>query len=347
MLWYKIALDRKVPTTWLTYSSETRLEIGRLVEVSVRKSSCVGVVLEEVPRPAIKTKQVAKTLPIILPAKYIRFLHLFCYNTLNDYNNVLAIITSWLQKLTKKQMQELVHSESDNRTLSAPRQLEVPKITNTKDIDYYVEKEQWLRIKIIIRSSIDLQRSDRGSQSNTIVLFVPEKNYQEYYQKLIEKEFGTDISIMLFSGDANSQTRSVFAQLCNRLHKNDASPTLIITTRAGVFLPLKEIQTVIVTDESSHLYIQEQNGVYFDTRDAAYLLAQVFHAKLIFTSTLPSIRRFYFDSETVLNGLSSNYLESRQKFPKIKIYTRERKDTFFGIFSSSILEDIGVKLLDD
>lgn len=339
MLYYRIAVDRKVPTTWLTYSSEDSLKVGQMVAISVRKSEGVGVVLEEVPYPGVETKSVGALIPVRLTQTYLRFLDLFCYNTLNDYNNVLSIIASWVAKFSKKQIQEL----TKNFQLEQVSIENTAKDQNTKNIEYYIEKEQWLRIKIIIRSLISDKGRSYYDKAPVILLLVSEKSLQNYYSELLQEEFGNNLNTLLFSGDSSAASRSTLFSLLNII----TQPTLIIATRAGVFLPFPSLDMIIVSDESSHLYIQEQNSVYFDTRDASYLLSQAFGAKLVFTSALPSIRRFYFDSEATSDHIRDNYTINKSKLPKIKIYKREKKDTFFDIFSTSILEDIDAKLIED
>ena len=62
------------------------------------------------------------------------------------------------------------------------------------------------------------------------------------------------------------------------------------TTRAGLFLPYSNISAIILADESNSMHIQEQGGLYFDSRETVYLLASGFKSDLYYQSNFPSVR---------------------------------------------------------
>lgn len=343
MFLYRVAPDSKIPSTWLTYSSASELPVGQLVQIPLRARSATGLIMEQVQGANFDVKSVGEVLPVVLPSLYMRFLHLFSFNTLNDYNNVISVVTGWVSKLSQKQIKQL-DTEYQEKKKNFSELITETQNGKTKSIDYSISKEQWFRIRVIIRSLIKAKGSPVATQKNILILF-PEKSMIENYIHLIEKEFNDQCSVSQFSGDGTASSRSTLVSV---LTSHNSHPTHIIcSTRAGCFLPFTHLEAIIVTDEANHMYIQEQNGVYYDTRDSSYLLSQVYSSELFFVSSLPSIRLYNFNSKKVFGDMMTNYQGIESQLPRIKIYKRENKDTFHKIFSGSILEDIGVRYLED
>jgi primosomal protein N' len=98
------------------------------------------------------------------------------------------------------------------------------------------------------------------------------------------------------------------------------------TTRSGMFLPFTSLDHIILLDEANSMYIQEQNRVYFDTREVVFLLAKAFDSDLTFLSSLPSLRFFknYKTEDFARLIESSNY---NQEIPfKINLLPLDPKD---------------------
>jgi primosomal protein N' len=93
---------------------------------------------------------------------------------------------------------------------------------------------------------------------------------------------------------------------------------LFFSTRSGMFLPFTSLEKIILLDEANTMYIQEQNSLYFDTRDTVYLLAKSYECSLIYLSTLPSLRLFQnYDKEGLMNLLNSDSYQEKVHF-KVK-----------------------------
>ena len=93
---------------------------------------------------------------------------------------------------------------------------------------------------------------------------------------------------------------------------------LFFSTRSGMFLPFKNLEKIILLDEANTMYIQEQNSLYFDTRDTVYLLAKSYECSLIYLSTLPSLRLFQnYDKDGLMNLLNSDSYQEKVHF-KVK-----------------------------
>jgi primosomal protein N' len=165
-----------------------------------------------------------------------------------------------------------------------------------------------------------------------------DKTLAEFKQVLdkfddLDAELKQLIEIFSYSGDVSASSKKTVRNLLI-----DQKPDLkvIFATRSGLFLPFTDLQEIILVDEGNSFYIQEQNGVYYDARDAAFFLSMIFKVSLNFISTLPSSRLY----EMYLKKFSDTSLMWKsidtQKPLKIKITERNNKIDDFDLFSSAV-----------
>lgn len=67
---------------------------------------------------------------------------------------------------------------------------------------------------------------------------------------------------------------------------------ILVTTISGIFLPFKNIGTMIVIDEENNYYLNE-NYPYYDAIDVCMFRTKYHNAKLLLTSSSPSIENYY------------------------------------------------------
>ena len=134
-----------------------------------------------------------------------------------------------------------------------------------------------------------------------------------------------------------------FGSKNKKYSKKITSPTvdnnsldIILTTRAGLFLPFGNLHQIILLDEANSMYIQEQNSLYYDTREAIFLLNKAFLSNLRFISPLPSVRLYNFYSEKSLDHILSNYSAKTKKPLNVQITKYDRKSAKFNLFGWSI-----------
>jgi primosomal protein N' len=140
-----------------------------------------------------------------------------------------------------------------------------------------------------------------------ILILFPEKKYldkilNEFKQKLAYQQVCTSSSegefkdnqiteeICIYTGSPTKQSKSCVRDLV--LEQDNFQ--IIFGTRASLFLPFSNLLQIILVDEANSMYIQDQGGLYYDTREAVFLLAKTHDCPLDFVSTLPSLRLFEF-----------------------------------------------------
>ena len=312
MYYYQILSTVKLPEYFLTYSSQNPLYKGQSVLVTVRNKPVFGIIWAQVPKPDFETKEILEIVNYNFDIWQLEFMRIFAFNTFNHLNNVFEAQSHFMQSLTKANLETLKTIKKNTQ------KTELGFKTN-----FVLDIQLTLRIRTIIRtiksSFFDLQNDHKSlqiqdkmannpklpnlrschkvtgvSKAQILILF-PEKKYltkllSEFLAlEKINPEFA-DFEICQYTGTATKQTKACVRDLV--LERNNFQ--IIFGTRASLFLPFSNLLQIILVDEANSMYIQDQGGLYYDTREAVFLLAKTHNCHLDFVSTLPSLRLFGF-----------------------------------------------------
>lgn len=120
--------------------------------------------------------------------------------------------------------------------------------------------------------------------------------------------------------------------------KRSLNINIICATRSGIFLPFLNLDEIFLLEENSTFYIQEQNGLYFDTRDLLFFIHSKYRTKLTFISSLPSVRLYSFYQNHNLQEL----LQDLATFDKTTFVISQRnyKNQIFGYKIEEILSGL-------
>lgn len=315
-MYYQILPDRKVPQVYLTYSYEselqtqstqTQLKMGQIVEMNIRGGSSFGIVIKEVQTSEIhfdltKIKPLTRILPFQLSEQQISFIFSLSQNTFNSLNLICSATMQFLDLIGIKEMRLLEQEKEMQKNLinrDKTRAILEKKIT-TKIIPnkpiFYLETEEipiTVRIRYIIRTNIDLFPTSSAKSRISLVIFPEKKLLDKIYKNFAKTELSQipDAKLLKFSGDKLKHSKETLKEI---LSEQPDKHLIIFSTRAGLFLPYSDIEQIILIDESSSFHIQDQNQIYYDTRDAVFFLSQAHNSKLAFVSTTPSVRLFQF-----------------------------------------------------
>lgn len=364
MFYYQILTNIK-QTGFLTFSSDIPLKMGRVVSVKVKNRAVFGVVVQKNPHtPNFKTNPVLEVFDVYLPPKCLVFINLFAFHTFQNINEVFNAYLPSLniliaQSKKNNQVFEIENGQNEqnnfeNNSGDNLKNQEKPEIRQkTKNPVFTLENDLWFRIKYIIRSLTTPNPNQKNDTKNQTILFIfPEKSYLKKYFKETENFIENDLkkerensvenlALNIFSSGSLKTNKTT---LFNLFEKNSEKTNIIFGTRSLLFLPFDEIQQIYFFEENDANYIQEQNSLYFDTRDAIFYLSHVFGANLEFISTLPSIRLLQFYSKESLGIVLSNLSNKEKKLLKMKIYEQNFQDLFFNLFSNEILTDLDAEI---
>ena len=315
----------------LTYSSETLLKIGQIVEIPLGRQSTIGIVVKNTTQPDFDTKSITKIIyEQPLPKKLVDALF-----WLSSYYRcpLSTVIQAALPRgITKNRRGKL---------------LEAPNIT---PIDNPLNSAQRAAIRAIEENPANtiLLHGITGSgktniyielcartltKKQSVILLVPEialtsqlvRNFQQHFK-----------SITLLHSNL---TESLRHQLWEKI-LTDNQPQVIIGPRSALFAPVQDLGLIIIDEAHEPAYHQEQNPKY-----SASLLAGKL-AKTVLGTATPLISDYYLcKSHNAIVEVNQLAIESDKHTSISVIDLKDRNDfTKSRILSNQLIESIKASL---
>ena len=315
----------------LTYSSETLLKIGQIVEIPLGRQSTIGIVVKNTTQPDFDTKSITKIIyEQPLPKKLVDALF-----WLSSYYRcpLSTVIQAALPRgITKNRRGKL---------------LEAPNIT---PIDNPLNSAQRAAIRAIEenpantillhgitgsgKTNIYIELCARTLAKNqSVILLVPEialtsqlvRNFQQHFKNIT----------LLHS----NLTESLRHQLWEKI-LTDNQPQVIIGPRSALFAPVQDLGLIIIDEAHEPAYHQEQNPKY-----SASLLAGKL-AKTVLGTATPLISDYYLcKSHNAIVEINQLAIESDKHTSISVIDLKDHSDfTKSRILSNQLIESIKASL---
>lgn len=315
----------------LTYSSETPLKIGQIVEIPLGHQSTIGIVVKNTTQPDFDTKLITKIIyEQPLPKKLVDALF-----WLSSYYRcpLSTVIQAALPRgITKNRRGKL---------------LEAPNIT---PIDNPLNSAQRAAIRAIEenpantillhgitgsgKTNIYIELCARTLAKNqSVILLVPEialtsqlvRNFQQHFKNIT----------LLHS----NLTESLRHQLWEKI-LTDNQPQVIIGPRSALFAPVQDLGLIIIDEAHEPAYHQEQNPKY-----SASLLAGKL-AKTVLGTATPLISDYYLcKSHNAIVEVNQLAIESDKRTNISVIDLKDHSDfTKSRIISNQLIESIKASL---
>lgn len=315
----------------LTYSSETPLKIGQIVEIPLGRQSTIGIVVKNTTQPDFDTKSITKIIyEQPLPKKLVDALF-----WLSSYYRcpLSTVIQAALPRgITKNRRGKL---------------LEAPNIT---PIDNPLNSTQRAAIRAIEenpantillhgitgsgKTNIYIELCARTLAKNqSVILLVPEialtsqlvRNFQQHFKNIT----------LLHS----NLTESLRHQLWEKI-LTDNQPQVIIGPRSALFAPVQDLGLIIIDEAHEPAYHQEQNPKY-----SASLLAGKL-AKTVLGTATPLISDYYLcKSHNAIVEINQLAIKSDKHTNISVIDLKDRSDfTKSRILSNQLIESIKASL---
>ena len=315
----------------LTYSSETPLKIGQIVEIPLGRQSTIGIVVKNTTQPDFDTKSITKIIyEQPLPKKLVDALF-----WLSSYYRcpLSTVIQAALPRgITKNRRGKL---------------LEAPNIT---PIDNPLNSAQRAAIRAIEenpantillhgitgsgKTNIYIELCARTLAKNqSVILLVPEialtsqlvRNFQQHFKNIT----------LLHS----NLTESLRHQLWEKI-LTDNQPQVIIGPRSALFAPVQNLGLIIIDEAHEPAYHQEQNPKY-----SASLLAGKL-AKTVLGTATPLISDYYLcKSHNAIVEVNQLAIESDKHTSISVIDLKDHSDfTKSRILSNQLIESIKASL---
>lgn len=262
----------------LTYSSETPLKIGQIVEIPLGRQSTIGIVVKNTTQPDFDTKPITKIIyEQPLPKKLVDALF-------------------WLSSYYRCPLSTVIQAALP-RGITKNRRGKLPEAPSITPIDNPLNSAQRAAIRAIEenpantillhgitgsgKTNIYIELCARTLAKNqSVILLVPEialtsqlvRNFQQHFKNIT----------LLHS----NLTESLRHQLWEKI-LTDNQPQVIIGPRSALFAPVQDLGLIIIDEAHEPAYHQEQNPKY-----SASLLAGKL-AKTVLGTATPLISDYY------------------------------------------------------
>lgn len=292
----------------LTYSSSHIIPNNTLIRVPLRSKTVLGIIKNQLLSQPVEfaVKEIKSVLPYAFSEDFMSFVTLCANNTFNPQSVILDKVLSIWDSFIEKDWLTLSHNLTNKITNS--NTLITSKVESNKE--YYLIQDILVRIMYIIRSKANLY-----GYSNQLLLFPELKYINIYYEQLIHMTQNPSQSLLNNLSCTNAEFDMIFKN--HRFLITDSSTSrlsrdilidmqtkqniTVLGTRSALFLPFPQVNSIVLIEESSPFYIQEQNSLYYDAREIAYLRAYASNIGLYYLSSLPSSRLLSQYPKTSIN----------------------------------------------
>ena len=315
----------------LTYSSETPLKIGQIVEIPLGRQSTIGIVVKNTTQPDFDTKSITKIIyEQPLPKKLVDALF-------------------WLSSYYRCPLSTVIQAALP-RGITKNRRGKLPEAPNITPIDNPLNSAQRAAIRAIEenpantillhgitgsgKTNIYIELCARTLAKNqSVILLVPEialtsqlvRNFQQHFKNIT----------LLHS----NLTESLRHQLWEKI-LTDNQPQVIIGPRSALFAPVQDLGLIIIDEAHEPAYHQEQNPKY-----SASLLAGKL-AKTVLGTATPLISDYYLcKSHNAIVEINQLAIESNKRTSISIIDLKDHSDfTKSRILSNQLIESIKASL---
>lgn len=315
----------------LTYSSETSLKIGQIVEIPLGRQSTIGIVVKNTTQPDFDTKSITKIIyEQSLPKKLVDALF-------------------WLSSYYRCPLSTVIQAALP-RGITKNRRGKLPEAPSITPIDNPLNSAQRAAIRAIEenpantillhgitgsgKTNIYIELCTRTLAKNqSVILLVPEialtsqlvRNFQQHFKNIT----------LLHS----NLTESLRHQLWEKI-LTDNQPQVIIGPRSALFAPVQDLGLIIIDEAHEPAYHQEQNPKY-----SASLLAGKL-AKTVLGTATPLISDYYLcKSHNAIVEINQLAIES-DKHTSISVIDLKDHSGFTKsrILSNQLIESIKASL---
>lgn len=180
---------------------------------------------------------------------------------------------------------------------------------------------------------------DALNKGKTSIVLVPEISLTPQMVLRFQKRFGNNIAAIhsaLSDGEKYDEWRRVY----------NGEAKIVIGARSAIFAPLKNIGMIIIDEEHSDSYKQDDSNPRYNAKDIALMRGEYHNCHVIMGSATPSLEAFARAKKGVFKLLELPNRINGKKLPKVNIIdmNKNMKSTK-GHFSLELLEAINDRLL--
>lgn len=294
MHYYEVAISSPLykGSTPLIYQGSDKLSPGQIVQVPLKNTASLGVVIKQVARPRIPTKPVSTALDIVLEKQFLQLLEwLQLYYPASYSANVGLFIPSYILGPLKDLDERNGHATRKAHALpdlTADQQKALKSLAATDGaaILHGITGSGKTRIYL------ELARATLANGSSALIL-TPEIGLTPQLTQQFTNTVNRPVLVM-HSNLTPKEKRLIWHQVAS-----SPEPLVVIGPRSALFLPFKRLGLIVQDEFHDGAYKQEQAPYYLTSRVAAKL-AILHKARLVLGSATPPVADYYsFASRTL------------------------------------------------
>jgi len=268
----------------LTYHHHKKINQGQIVEVKLRETSCLAIIIKQVSKPKFQTKPIDEIFELpVLPSQII----LLAQWLINYYPSSIGVVTKLILPIKLKSTQI---NKFTSPIFEPKQKIQLPPLTNDQKLA--IEKMSKTNTYLLHgvtgsgKTRVYLELIKKEIKINKSVLFlIPEISLISQLTNILQANFN---HVVIWH---SKQTEKQRLQTWLEILKND-QPQIVLGPRSAIFSPIRHLGLIIIDEAHETAYKQEQAPHYETTRVASYLSRLTF-SKLIIGSATPSINDYY------------------------------------------------------
>ncbi len=317
----------------LTYSSPEKLLSGHIVLIPLGKTSCAGIVLRTVKKPAFKTREITKLLyKTPLPDYLLKsLLWLSSYYLSPLPASASLFLPLGVEKKRRRKigaLKEVSSLLSTNSGASATGETETPRAVGVGSPHQPAsrlerrgdsDKETSIRLtphqlsalfsleslktptRLLFgitgsgKTNIYLELTRKTLKNGkSVILLVPEIALTSQLVEIFKTTFSSEV-VLIHSKLTESSRHQIWESLLEPDQKTPKTPKIIIGARSALFSPLKNLGLIIIDEAHESAYFQENTPKYSTLRLASFIAKTLSIPCLLGTAT-PLVSDFYLAS---------------------------------------------------
>lgn len=193
------------------------------------------------------------------------------------------------------------------------------------------------------KTHIYLEKIEEYIQEGKNVLFLlPEISLTKQITQRLEKKYGRQLGFY-----HQKLTDFERVEVWRRIKQNDIK--ILIGTRNALFLPFQDLGLIVVDEEHDSAYRPREASPYFNAKDAALVLGNLYGAGVILGSATPSVESYYNARKDKIKYIFLNERFGNVNLPEYELINfKEAQESkkVSGNFSLHLIDEIK-KTLDE
>lgn len=178
------------------------------------------------------------------------------------------------------------------------------------------------------------------AQGKNVLFLLPEISLTKQIVHRLEKKYGKKLGFY-----HQKLTDFERVEVWRKVRNNELN--ILIGTRNALFLPYQNLGLMVVDEEHDSMYRPREISPYFNAKDAAQMLAQMYGARVILGSATPSVESYYLAQQDKLRYVFLGERFGNVKLPGFQLINfKEAQDSkkTVGDFSLELIAEISQEI---